>query len=210
VDALEQSAPPDAHSTTSLLWALLALRQHAHAALPVVVGAARRLNPLGLLPSQLCRLMEAALMLQLEAPTLGASLPPELLGRARAAWQATQQATHATPPPQLLAVSQALDALGLAHGVQVFNNYIIDAVVPQEATRASPLAILLHPPKHYTSGRALVGSVQLRARLLAKLGFAVVDISHETWDGLPSDDVRVQSLRELLQPHIKGAEAAAQ
>ena len=73
-------------------------------------------------------------MLQLEAPSLGITLPTELCARARAAWQAPQQRPlqeHTALTPQLAGVGSGLEALGLRFGLHVFNNYLIDIVIPQ-------------------------------------------------------------------------------
>ena len=83
-----------------------------------------------------------------------------------------------------MCLSEALDALGVRHGVNIFNHYRIDAVVPQEVTGNANVALLLHPKQDFTSAHGMLGHVQLRARLLAKLGFAVVDLPHDGWEDL--------------------------
>ena len=52
-----------------------------------------------------------------------------------------------------------------------------------------------------------MGSVQLRTRILGKLGFTVIDIDHDKWDSMRGDELKQQSLRELLQPHFKQGSA---
>ena len=74
----------------------------------------------------------------------------------------------------LLEVSNGLDVLGLQHSVRVFNTYPIDALIPHEATHGTTFALLLHPPSHYTSLKNLLGSLQLKARLLQALGCAAL------------------------------------
>ena len=201
-DLFDASGSPDAQSTCTFLWALLAIGKHASPLLEPLVAAARGLQPGGLLPAQLCMLAESMLMLQLEAPNLAVSLPTELVKRARLAWQAQQQRKAAEPPPTLVKLHDALEYLQLKHGINVFNHYAVDAVVPQEVSGGSNLALLLQPLPHYTSARGLLGSVQIRSRLLAKLGFVVIDVSHEVWEDAATDDQRVATLRSLLSPHI--------
>ena len=259
VEMLEMHGPPDAHTACTMLWVLLALRQHSHTLLEGVVRTVRRLNPAWLLPSQLCFIMcslcdsnaracpraaaspfrrfvtspfrrfahlstpilhprcrESVLMLRLEASELGISLPTELCTRAQKVWQVHQQSrlTENPNPPQLVRLCELLDsqnpnALGLRHGFNVFNNYLIDAVIPKEVSGGSNIALLLHPKGHDTSARGMLGSIQLRSRLLGRLGFAVVDLGHDAWDDLRSDELRLQSLRDLLRPHMASAAKSA-
>jgi len=209
IDAETLEGSPDTHTTCTFLWAVLALRQTSHPLFTRLVNAARQLNAMAMLPSQLCLIMECVLMLKLEAAFLNVALPSEMCTRASAVWQAHQQrpiADHTAITPQLLSVSKCLEALGVRYGLNVFNNYLIDAVIPQEVSGSANLALLLHPPNHYTTARGLVGSVQLRSRLLGKLGFSVVDIPIDMWDGLRGDGAKLHALRELLAPHIKSPE----
>jgi hypothetical protein len=48
----------------------------------------------------------------------------------------------------------------------------------------------------------MLGTMQLRSRLLGKLGFVVIDVAHDMWDDLRSDELRLNALRDLLRPHI--------
>ncbi|KAL3920122.1 MAG: hypothetical protein SGPRY_005371 [Prymnesium sp.] len=108
--------------------------------------------------------------------------------------------------PHLTSLASCLEALRLRFGLHVFQTYLIDALVPGDAVGGASVALLLHPPNHYTSARGLVGREQLRTRLLGKLGFSVIDIPSEMWDGLRTDEAKLQSLRDLLRPHMKGSD----
>ena len=202
----EQCSTADMHTLTLCLWSLLVLRAYDHLLLPPVLLAISTAQAGIKKPPQLCRLAECMLMIQLEAPQgLNIQLPPELRMRSEYAWQQTytavQQAEAA--PSQLVEISAALDGLGLPHRVRVFNTYPIDVLISHEATNGSAtFAILLHPPSHYTSLRNLLGSLQLKARLLQALGCVVLHIRHDEWNEQRTDDARQRALREMLNAHL--------
>ena len=105
-------------------------------------------------------------------------------------------------------MSATLEALGLPHRVRVFNTYVIDALVPHDVTGGPTFAILLHPAKDYTSAGQLVGSLQLKARLLQALGCVVIHIREKDWNDQRTDEMRQRALRERLQTHM-GKDGAA-
>lgn len=97
-----------------------------------------------------------------------------------------------------------------------FQQYAIDVLVHADAAAGgSPaFAILLHPPSHYTTSRDLLGTAQLKGRILGLVGCVVIHISHEEWNELRTDIARHTALRAMLEPRIryhqewrKGAEA---
>ena len=157
------------------------------------------------LPSQLCRLAECMLMLQLEAPqTLGLGLPQDLCMRCQFAWQQTytKVQTAEAMTQELKEVSSALEGLQIPHASRVFNTYPIDALISHEVTNGTTFALLLHPPSHYTSSRNLLGSRQLKARLLQALGCVVVPIRHDEWNEHRTEQQRHSALREMLSKHV--------
>ena len=79
------------------------------------------------------------------------------------------------------------------------------------AAGGSPaIAILLHPPGHYTTSRELLGSAQLKGRILGLVGCAVVHISHDDWNEQRTDVQRQTALRAMLEPKILQHQAERQ
>jgi hypothetical protein len=210
-DLVEAAAVADLHTLTLTLWALLVLRQYDHPLLPAVLRALTSAAAGIRQPPQLMRLAECMLMLQLEAPQdRGFSIPQDLCMRAQGAWErlfALQ--LRERPSQQLREVSAALDGLGMKHQVRVFNTYLIDALISHEVGNGTTYAILLHPPSDYistpdgTRTESLLGSLQLKRRLLQALGCVVVHVPHETWNDQRMDQQRQSFLRDLLGQHKK-------
>lgn len=204
-EMIDAAVTADLHTLTLLLWSLLALRAYETPLLVACMQSIGASAPGIHLPSQLCRLAECMLMMQLEAPqTLGLALPPELCMKAQYAWQQAYTPNVAErPSQQLIEVSAGLDALGLTHRVRFFNTYPMDVYISHEVTDGTTFSILLHPSTHYTSSRSLLGSLQLKSRLLQALGCVVLHIRHDDWNDKRTDDMRRRALQELLQPHMK-------
>ena len=211
-DVQEQIVTSDAQSLCLLVWSLLTLRQHEHfllqPTLVALVGMGAGLKQL----AQLCLLAESALMLQLEVPpALGLGLPPELMAKATIAWARQQQMALEGSPDfgvvrqVLLELGGALENLQVQHGVNVLNSYLIDVVIPREVSGGSNLALLVHAPIAYTSTGELVGTVQLKRRLLQSQGWVVLDVPVPQWAEKSTDEAKIAAVRAMLQPHITAA-----
>lgn len=122
-DLLRTIGDADAATLSSLLWSLLALREHEHPLLPACLTAVAGIS---FTRAQLPLVAESTLMLQLEAPAGLPPIPAELaMVAATAAAELSAVAAEAAfgsarqPGPTLREVSGALEHLGLRHGVQV-------------------------------------------------------------------------------------------
>ena len=82
----------------------------------------------------------------------------------------------------------------------MFNTYALDALISHEAVHGThSVAILLHPPSHTTSSFSLLGSLQLKARLLGSLGCVVLHIRHDEWNEQRTEEQRLRALRTMLR-----------
>jgi hypothetical protein len=122
-DHVSSVAEADPPTLSSLLWSLLALREHEHPLLPACLAAAATAS---FTRSQLPLIAESMLMLRLEAGASQPPLPQELaVVAAAAATELSAVAAEAgfgsarQPAQTLREVSGALEQLGLRHGVQV-------------------------------------------------------------------------------------------
>ena len=113
------------------------------------------------------------------------------------------------PTPQLIEVSSGLNALGIAHRVRVFHTYPMDVYISHEVTQGTTFGILLHPKDHYTTGHSLLGSLQVKSRLMQALGCTVLHIRHEDWNDQRTDAARQSALREMLEGHMNGQKLPA-
>ena len=200
----DSASSVDLHTLTMCLWALLTLRCYDQGITAKLLAAINMAAAGVSMPAHLCRLAECMLMLQLEAPQeLSAQFPSGLRYKAQHAWQQAMQHQQREPiSQQLREVSEALEALKLPHQVNVFNTYLIDALIPHEVTNGPTFAILLHPSSHYTSTGQLLGSLQLKKRLLQALGCIVIHIQHSNWNDHRTDEMRQCALRDMLKAHM--------
>ena len=145
-DMAEQCVTADITTLTLTLWSLLALRAYDVPLLGPLLHSVAALASGVQKPSQLCRLAECMLMMQLEKPAeLNLQLPPDLCMRAQMAWQQSYTAIQQSEAPsqQLTEISQALDGLQLPHRVKVFNTYPIGKT---QHTTSPPPSRALPPP----------------------------------------------------------------